>query len=81
MFFEDLVAVASLRVESHGVGQAGATAALNADAQAALFGRNTILFEQRADFLRGTLGQVDFRDIRTYDVSSHDESSLEKPNA
>ena len=58
MFLENFVAVAGLGVEAHGVGKTGAAAALHADAQAALFGRDAVLFEQRADFLRGALGQV-----------------------
>src|SRR5260370_5453908 len=63
-FLEDLVAVPRLVVEPHGIRQTGAATPLYAYAQAALFGRNAVLFEQLADFLRGTLGEVDLRDVR-----------------
>ncbi len=71
MFFEDLVAIPRLSVEAHGIRQAGAAAALDADAQAALFRGNSILLEQLADFPRGTLGQMDFRDVGTCDFCWH----------
>ena len=58
-FLENLVAITGLRVETHGVGEAGATAALDTDAQAALIERHTVFFEQGADFLRGALGDAD----------------------
>src|SRR5258708_11971209 len=70
-FFEDLVAIPRLSVEPHAIREAGAAAALDADAQAALFTRNSILVEQLADFPRGTLGQVDFRDVGTCDFRCH----------
>src|SRR5260370_2331244 len=69
--FEDFVAVASLRVQPHGIGETGATSALPAHPQAALLERNAILFEQLADFPRGAFGEVDFRDIRACDFCCH----------
>ena len=75
MFFEDLVAIPRLRVETHGIRKSGAAATLHANAQAAAFRRNAILLEQFADFPRGTLGQVNPRDIRTDYVSCHTNSS------
>src|SRR5882762_487337 len=69
--FEDFVAVAGLRIQPHGIGEAGTAAALNANAQATNIGRHAVLFEQRADFPRGALGQVDFRDVWACDFSCH----------
>src|SRR6267143_1057127 len=78
MLFENLVAVACLDVNAHGVREAGAAAALHADAQAANIRRHTFLFEQGADFLRGVLGQVNLRNIWTCDFSSHNQLSLQR---
>src|ERR1700691_2525856 len=64
VLFKNLVAIASLGVQAHGVGQARAASALNAHTQAALFGRDAIFFEQRADFLGGTLGEMNRGSIR-----------------
>src|SRR5438876_9348812 len=61
-FLEDLVAVAGLGVQPHGIGEAGAAATLHAHAQAADIRRYTFLFKQRADFLSGALGEVDLCD-------------------
>src|SRR6266436_2322152 len=72
-FLENLVAVAGLRVQPHGIGEAGATAALNANAQAANIGRHTFLCKQCADFQRGPLGEVDFRDVWTCYFCCHDQ--------
>src|SRR5712664_483982 len=71
MLFEYLVAVARLRVQPHGIRETGAAAALDANAETALLRRNAILFEEFADFQRGTLGQVDLRDVRTCDFCCH----------
>jgi len=49
-FFENFVAIAGLGVQAHGVGEAGAAAALYADAQAAYFRRDAFLYEELADF-------------------------------
>src|SRR5260370_2802736 len=68
---ENLVAVASLRVQPHGIGEAGTAAALHPYAQAADIGRHAVLFEQRADFPRGAFGQVDFRDVWACDFCCH----------
>src|SRR5439155_4341322 len=62
-FLEDLVAVARVRVQPHGIRETGAAAALHADTQAADMGRHTFLFKKRAYFQRGTLGQVNLRDV------------------
>src|SRR5207302_6269746 len=75
VFFEDLVAIPRLSVEAHGIRETGAATALHANAQAAHIGRHTFFFEQRADFLRGTLGQLDLRDVRAYYFSCHTNSS------
>src|SRR5579864_8012264 len=70
-FLENFVAVAGLCIEAHGVGQARAAAALYADAQSALFGRNAFLFEEFADLFRGSLAQRDFCDCRIGDFCCH----------
>src|SRR5258708_7471142 len=70
-FLEDLVAAACLGVKAHGIRETGAATALHAYAQATLFGRNAILFEQLANFLRGALGEVDFRDVWACDFRCH----------
>ena len=70
-FFEDFVAIAGLRVQAHRVGQTGAASALHTDSQAALFGRDAFLFEELADFLRGSLAQGDFCDCRIGDFCCH----------
>src|SRR5437879_30150 len=49
-FLEDLVAVASLRVQPHGIRETGAAATLYAHAQAADIRRHTFLCKQHADF-------------------------------
>ena len=56
---EDAVALARLRVEADVVAQARASAALHAQAQSALLGRNAFLDHGRAD-----LGQRLLRDLR-----------------
>jgi hypothetical protein len=55
---EDLVAVAGLGIEAHGIGQAGATAALDAHTKTAVIERNAFLFKQLADFLGCGFGEV-----------------------
>ncbi len=55
MLLENFVAVASLCVQAHGIGKAGAAAALHSNAQAALLGRDAFLFQEFADFFRGSL--------------------------
>src|SRR5438552_13540424 len=70
-FLKDFVAVASLGVQPHGIGEAGAAAALNAHAQAPDIGRHTFLFKQRADFESGALSEVDLRDVWTCDFCCH----------
>src|SRR6266702_1443334 len=71
VLLKNLVAVARLCVKPHGVGQTRAPAALHANAQAAPFGRDAFLFEQRADLPRSALGQVDLRDVRANDICCH----------
>src|SRR5258708_19704862 len=75
VLFENLIPVARLGVQAHGIRQTGAAAALHTYAQAALVGRNAILPEQLADFPRGALGQVNFRDVRPPYFSRHTNSS------
>src|SRR5438876_9470181 len=70
-FLKDFVAVASLGVQPHGIGEAGAAAALHAHAQAPDIGRHTFLFKQRADFESGALSEVDLRDVWTCDFCCH----------
>src|SRR6266581_1803378 len=72
-FLEDLVAVARLGIQLHGIGETGTAATLHANAQAADIGRHAFHFKQRADFLRGAFGKVDFRDARTCDFCCHDQ--------
>src|SRR5258708_3103919 len=71
MLFEYLVAVARLRVQPHGIRETGAAAALDATPQTSLLSRNALLFEQFADFQRGTVGQVGLRDVWTCDFCCH----------
>jgi len=56
---EDAVALARLRVEANVVGETGAAAALNAEAQAAFSGRDALLGHGDADALEGAVGQLD----------------------
>src|SRR4029077_6834835 len=63
ILLENLIPVTGLGIQAHGVGEAGATAALHANAKAAFFRRDSVLLEQGADFLRRSLGQANLRDI------------------
>src|SRR5260370_36519983 len=60
-FLKDLVAIARLGIQPHGIRQAGTAAALHTHAQPAGFRRHTFLSEQRNDLLRRMLGEVNRR--------------------
>src|ERR1700730_1383418 len=74
MLFKNLVAVARLAVETHGIGESGAAASLYSYTKTAPIGRDPLFFEQSADFQRRPLGQVDGRNIWAYRLCSHTKS-------
>src|SRR5207342_790091 len=63
-FLENTVAVARLCIETHGVGEAGTTTALNSDAESALVRRHTVFGEQRENLFRCAFRNCDFRGCR-----------------
>jgi hypothetical protein len=81
VLFKNLVAIAGLGIEAHGVRQAGAATALYTHAQTTELERNAVFLEERANFASSALGEGDFRDgrssyFRGHNIAFHNVSQL-----